>query len=176
MKAKIKKVRQFKKSCYCVQNAESEWHLFIGCKKAKEFWLSSGIWHIIESNIIDVDGFKELVFYLLHTLQPQQTTQLAITLWTIWKCQNQIIWENDETPPNIAMSLSMKYLQEWLVARSCKSNSHQPQSATQSRWSKPPQGFYKCNLDAVIFKDKLCFGATMCLHDSNGVFFKAAIE
>ncbi|MCI43629.1 cytochrome P450, partial [Trifolium medium] len=45
--------------------------------------------------------------------------------------------------------------------------------AGHERWILPEQGTYKCNVDAVIFKEQNRFGACMCIRGHRGNFIRA---
>ena len=47
-----------------------------------------------------------------------------MTLWSIWRCKNDKLWEGIETQPQISFSLTMQYLNDWTHARPSKNQHH----------------------------------------------------
>lgn len=58
--------------CFCSQHLENEWHLFVSCTKAQQFWQQVGLWNSIEPYV--------------------RAPSLSVTLWSIWKARNQKVW------------------------------------------------------------------------------------
>ncbi|KHN38789.1 hypothetical protein glysoja_047929, partial [Glycine soja] len=121
----------------------------------------------------------EAVFELLHVQQEQKKKIIALTLWSIWKSRNQMIWDQQQPQPKMAISMAMLCSSSMNGSRlSVRSNAGNflPNSADPAgniAWSPPPLGSLKCNVDASIFKEEPSFGIGMCLHDDNGTFVKA---
>lgn len=59
-----------------------------------QFWKSADLWNLVEAQSQLAKGFNELVFNLQRDQQPHQKSLIAITIWTIWKCRNELIWEH----------------------------------------------------------------------------------
>ncbi|GAU16243.1 hypothetical protein TSUD_298750 [Trifolium subterraneum] len=51
-------------------------------------------------------------------------------------------------------------------------SSHDRAAARVVTWSAPARGTFKCNVDAVIFKEHNCYGAGMYLRDDKGNFVR----
>lgn len=64
------------------------------------------------------------------------------------------MWENDETYLKIAISNDFQFYHEWLVIRSHNAINHHTTNAIPTQWNPRAQGFFKCNLDAFIFKNE----------------------
>lgn len=56
---------------YCNSNTENEWHLFILCPYAKQIWLQSNLWQIIEKEWDKADNFNILMFSVLQISNSQ---------------------------------------------------------------------------------------------------------
>lgn len=41
--------------------------------------------------------------------------KFAVTLWCIWRCRNEMIWEDKEVNPITAFSLAYQYFAEWCI-------------------------------------------------------------
>jgi len=59
-----------------------------------QFWKRADLWNLVEAQSQLAKGFNELIFNLLRDQQPHQKSLIAITIWTIWKCRNELIWEH----------------------------------------------------------------------------------
>ncbi|KAG5028330.1 hypothetical protein JHK82_011951 [Glycine max] len=84
--------------------------------------------------------------------------KFAVTLWCIWRCRNEMIWEDKEVNPITAFSLAYQYFAEWCIECQVRS------------WKKPEAVRLKCNVDAVIFNDHQSFGLGVVLRDEHGSF------
>ncbi|KAH1219407.1 hypothetical protein GmHk_13G039538 [Glycine max] len=115
---------------------------------------------------LQVEGTKELVFYLLSSLSSHSSSKFCIIIWSIW---------NDlEVSPHISISLAMQFLADWQHARA-KSNTTPSSTTNQNsvQWHKPPTGQIKCNMDATIFSHDTRFGVGLCLRDETGRIIRA---
>lgn len=74
-------------------------------------------------------------------------------VWRLWKCRNDLLFNNIQYTADEVISKARADLKEWLDSTS----SQQPVTSTQkihpgtqrSHWSPPPLGWIKCNCDAV---------------------------
>ena len=71
--------------------------------------------------------------------------------------------------------MGFRYLREWLRVRQLQQTVDHQGLANQSatRWSRPPEGFYKCNIDASVPEHGNNVGLGMILRDSSGQFLIA---
>jgi hypothetical protein len=61
-------------------------------------WEEVGLWHIIEGMINNVLNFNDFIFSALKQ-QQQDTIDIAMMLWCLWKRRNEKIWEDVEQLP-----------------------------------------------------------------------------
>lgn len=100
--------------------------------------------------------------------------KFATILWSFWKQRNRKIWNNQYKPATITIQQAFQYLSEWQQAcfhRTSTISSHLDQY--NSTWQKPSHGRIKCNIDAALFQQQLCFGIGLCLKNHNGSFLQA---
>lgn len=151
---------------FCDNCLENDFHIFFDCQHAICLWKEAEIWTHIEDKELQVEGTKELVFYLLSSLSSHSSSKFCIIIWSIW---------NDlEVSPHISISLAMQFLADWQHARA-KSNTTPSSTTNQNsvQWHKPPTGQIKCNMDATIFSHDTRFGVGLCLRDETGRIIRA---
>ncbi|MCH82487.1 RNA-directed DNA polymerase (Reverse transcriptase), partial [Trifolium medium] len=81
---------------HCENNFENEWHLFIGCHKAKLVWEGAGLWNMIENLTQNALSFNDLIFSVFKQQQQHVIIDTIMMLWCLWKRRNEKIWENAE--------------------------------------------------------------------------------
>lgn len=80
------------------------------------FWMCKIIaclWHIIQENLEISDDFVALFFQLLEFLHHKQLLDFVMTLWCIWKRQNDKFWNDVETQPHISVHMVHDVLLQW---------------------------------------------------------------
>ena len=116
------------------------------------------------------DGISQFCLSVYSELTGQNKSMIAmIIIWRIWCSRNQLIWVEKNTTMNRVVYRAQEFLHEWRKARLCESP--RETSATmhhQMGWKAPPNGLFKCNIDAVFFNDYGIFGIGMPLRYDSG--------
>jgi hypothetical protein len=64
--------------------------------------------------------------------------------------------------------------EEWFTAQQVQHGQHTPaQPVSALQWQKPPEGWYKCNVDAGFHRDCNKTSGGWCLRDHSGMFVAA---
>lgn len=105
----------------------------------------------ISSSVNQVEGTNELVFHLLDMLDNQQII-FSLTLWCIIGAVEMTKFGRilKLINPQRYISQTLEFLHEWKHAR----KSSQVTAVSHRsiiHWTKPQNGFWKCNVDAAIF-------------------------
>ncbi|XP_074376703.1 uncharacterized protein LOC141718222 [Apium graveolens] len=100
--------------------------------------------------------------------------RLARTLWGIWFARNRKVWEDKQTPPNVAMEVASKMVDEWQKAQQknqLSSNTpNRSENESQVHWEKPQGGWKKVNVDASVYDGSSSFKIGLVLRDDSGSF------
>ena len=99
-------------SCYVL--VEFHMHLFFVSHKAMACWNLLGIGSIIQDLLYRADSFhQQILFDLLHKLHDHQTPLVAMIIWSFWKSQNLLLWEDNDTTPTLTITRAQEVLYEW---------------------------------------------------------------
>lgn len=141
-------------------------HLFFVCHKAMACWNLLGIGGIIQELLHSADSFQQMLFDLFSKLHDQQRQLAAMTLWSLWKSRNLLLWDDNDTTPILTVTRAQDALHEWSCVQKAKHPTHHDDQPPT--WEKPPHGSIKCNVDAALLNGNsvMCYG--FCFRDSSG--------
>lgn len=146
----------------CESNLENCWHLFITCEDSVACWKEANLWDRIEPLLVRVDSFTELFFTVNADLCSSMRNLFAMVLWSIWKRRNDRLWEERIVSNSQVISRAKEVLTDWITAKErFQPNLIAHHSRIEDKWSKPPLGYLKCNLDAAFVQGRIGIG--MCL-------------
>ena len=75
--------------------------------------------------------------------------------WATWNIRNEYIWNNRHTNINHVLNSTAHIVTQWKHAQIGGVDSHIAQSANPAmRWTPPPSGRLKCNVDLALFPGK----------------------
>jgi ribonuclease HI len=135
---------------------------------------AAGFEHLLLQRIQHATNLKELIFDVCSSESKEDAGLFAMLLWVLWQNRNNKVW-NDEQETGRNLGLKTRFLwQEWHEVQLFQHGTQQPVQQQQSfRWTKPSQGWYKCNLDAGFHKESNKTSAGWCLRDHMGRFVMA---
>lgn len=132
-------------SLHCPNEMENCFHLFITCPKAEECWRQLNLWGVMEPMLLQIDGFRDLCFRMLASCTDDQRNLFAVT---IWKCRNELLWQQKDTTPTQIVLRARSFVREWSFYNHKPDRVAQTHNEVLHRWKKPPLGFVKVNVDA----------------------------
>ncbi|KAL8093230.1 hypothetical protein AgCh_035211 [Apium graveolens] len=154
----------------CNTDVEHFRHLFLECPYGKGCWSYVGK----EYDVIDVEHVSTWVLEWLSSESNSCLVRLARTLWGIWFARNRKVWEDKQTPPNVAMEVASKMVDEWQKAQQknqLSSNTpNRSENESQVHWEKPQGGWKKVNVDASVYDGSSSFKIGLVLRDDSGSF------
>ena len=136
-------------------------HLFFKCPSAKALWFAS-CWGFKSDEQI-VNAAEDIINIILNPPvtssqgREQWTVSLimAFTLEEIWRIRNQVLHQNVRLDiPASSQNISHRF-QEFISVFS--NQAHPKALPTSSRWSSPPPGYMKINVDATLSENKAAF-------------------
>ncbi|XP_058760595.1 uncharacterized protein LOC131633933 [Vicia villosa] len=105
----------------------------------------------------------------------EQQAVFATTLWSLWKCRNNHVWNQIEDSQDTICNRSINLLHGGRRAQHIRNNNiSQSQSPMDPKWSKPSTGSLKCNIDASFSNNKVGLGT--CIRDDKCSFIAARTE
>lgn len=122
------------------------------------------LWQHILPLLDSAHSFKELILSLLSSLSVDMRTIFAATQWSLWRGQNELLWENVAVLPRQIAQHATSFLGDWTHANALEAQaSAQCIEVQQVKWLPPRLGFLKCNIDASFSEvnGKIIFG--MCI-------------
>ena len=98
---------------WCGLEAETDWHAFIGCTRAKESWSSAGLSELLLPRQHHFNTLQELVFNICSRESADAAGRVAVLLWQIWSAINDVVW-NDTRETSITIGeLAVNGWQQW---------------------------------------------------------------
>ncbi|XP_058741946.1 uncharacterized protein LOC131614368 [Vicia villosa] len=111
-------------------------------------------------------------FLIRGGLPTKRNNTFSTVLWSLWKCRNNLIWNQLEESTDNICNRAMNLLFGWRNAQTTKNSfKSQSNSSADLSWSKPVLGRLKCNIDASFSNNKV--GIDACIRDDKGSFIAA---
>nr|GMD88427.1 uncharacterized protein LOC109155154 [Ipomoea batatas] len=105
------------------------------------------------------------------TMEANSFSLLLVTCWKIWEVRNHKVWNNICPNHSAVVEGARSYLEAWSTVQQInRSPNLQP---SQMKWTKPPHGWLKLNVDAAINKELKTIGLGFILRNDNGRFVAA---
>ena len=142
----------------CCAAEETTQHLFFDCEYAKATWRASGIPLTILVNETASWDDKLRAILTHNPATPLYLRHLSLwILWRLWKSRNTLTFQQKHIPWEFTIKLAKRDAAEWIdvIDRSQqKAPSHGQHQRTHrtSHWTRPPQGWKKCNYDGSFFQ------------------------
>lgn len=131
---------------HCIRcgGEESLLHVIRDCSWVKDSWAAANIPFLNGF----VSSFKDIIEFVWSSCGSPETEKLATICWQIWKCRNDMIFRNINTPPLICIGKVVAWLKEYHNAV-CFHLPVSKHSRDQERWCGPPRGVIKINFDGA---------------------------
>ncbi|KAL8134407.1 hypothetical protein AgCh_009436 [Apium graveolens] len=114
---------------------------------------------------------------ILETSVPQQSVEDRM-VWSMSTDGIYNVWEDKLVPAVTAMELSFKYVDEWRKAKgkvTYATGDYSARVLLTRKWTPPPQGMLKVNVDASVYPQADSFSIGMVLRDHTGLFLEAKV-
>lgn len=83
------------------------------------------------------------------------------------------MWKGTGTTASSLVALGLNFLDRWTAAQVHSSNPLSVASIPSAKWTRPPENYVKCNVDAGLFTNQGKIGSGMLLRDYHGTFLAA---
>lgn len=138
---------------------ETSGHILWGCKIAKDAWeLSSKLGNTNITPELFVD-----VFWLLQEDKNEKDWELIATVaWSLWNNRNTVRHGGQSKQGKAIATDARRYVDKFRVI--LPSNPFKPPPISK-RWSPPPAGWYKVNVDGDTFKEQRNCGVEVVIRN-----------
>jgi hypothetical protein len=154
----------------CESEEEDDWHVIYGCEYSKRAWQAAGVEHLILPFLQQGVSTKDCLLKLCRNRDVDEAGKAATLLWLLWQNRNNWIWNNEK---ELGQQLGIKAMQMWhdwkAVQRVYSAGNRQEQQHIRS-WQAPPQGIFKCNVDAGLHVVSRRTSAGWCVRDFRGYY------
>uniref|UniRef100_A0A2N9G9A9 Reverse transcriptase domain-containing protein n=1 Tax=Fagus sylvatica TaxID=28930 RepID=A0A2N9G9A9_FAGSY len=165
----------------CNADVESIAHLFFKCQATKMFWFGT-CWGIRADLFLvneDIDVVKLVVNPPIpHSAQGMlkqnlefASIQIALTLETIWRFRNQLVHQSKIENPMVSIKALEYRIVEHMQEMWSKTKLV---SYKNMKWSPPPCGILKLNVDAAMLQDAAMI--SVIARNESGLFVKAWVK
>jgi ribonuclease HI len=154
----------------CESEEEDDWHVIYGCEYSKRAWQAAGVEYLILPLLQQGISTKDRLLKLCRNSDVDEAGKVATLLWLLWQNRNNWIWNNEK---ELGQQLGIKAMQMWhdwkAVQRVYAVENRQEQQHIRS-WQAPPQGIFKCNVDAGLHVVSRRTSAGWCVRDFRGYY------
>jgi ribonuclease HI len=158
----------------CDHRCEDDLHVVFNCDFSVQSRETAGLQQFLLPWLQDSRSLCEIILDICASSDKNAAGQFATLVWVLWSNRNNSIW-NETKEQGAALGYKARHMwEEWFTAQHLQRGQHasaQPSSSLQ--WHKPPEGWYKCNVDAGFHRDCNKTSGGWCLRDHNGLFVAA---
>ena len=155
---------------FCCGNTKSIMHIFVDFFFARNCWYSSIVGYCRGSSV----GFADCLLFVLSKNYATNKEYIAMIIWQLWNNRNSIIWKGRGVPLASLVQAGMLFLERWTISQNSNMKSpHIARSFADVKWSKPSNGWLKCNVNAGVFQACGMIGSGVVLHSCHGYFVAA---
>ncbi|KAM1949581.1 hypothetical protein ACFX15_009620 [Malus domestica] len=154
----------------CGAYGESTIHLMKDCHYARCAWMSSHVGTLVRNN--HPPSFMIWINEVADRLPKASFDIFMMVCWALWRARNMKLWEEKLEPPEVCTDRAIQW---WLeFARTTNTGSERDcRLRNTPRWSVPPQGRIKMNIDGSWNAGRLIAGFGAIIRDSDGSFVAA---
>lgn len=117
------------------------------------------------------DTCLDVLIRVFQTTTRDKSALVAMICWSLWNRRNKWVWDRVNGTAFGVRAAAVNLLSDWSRAREIE-HTRRHQMQEESRWSKPPVGWVKVNVDAAVFSDNtIGFGSV--IRNEEGQFLRA---
>jgi hypothetical protein len=158
----------------CDHGNEDDGHVLFDCDVSIQARDAAGIDQHQFSLLNRTVSITETILNFCANVDSDTAGIFAVLVWVLWQNRNDKVWTDTMTQ---SRNLGIKARHLWTEWNAVQQIQHvarqneQHQAATT--WQKPPQDWYKCNVDAGFHRDINKTSTSWCVRDSLGRFVMA---
>ncbi|KAK9984138.1 hypothetical protein SO802_033663 [Lithocarpus litseifolius] len=151
--------------CDLCGESESSGHILWGCKVAKEAWSETKF--KIDRLGRPPKDFLDVLWLLMASSGEKDWEKFAVTAWLLWNNRNSVRFRGKCKNGKTIEGEARKYVEEFRGVCLPERQEAQP-APCFNQWTPPPQGMYKVNVDAAVFKEQRCCGIGVVIRNDKG--------
>ncbi|KAL6210288.1 hypothetical protein ACLB2K_015521 [Fragaria x ananassa] len=149
---------------FCNKGVETGLHLFRDCSVACIFWKHNPL-HL-KSQSFPGATIAEWIGVVMDRLSGQQLDVFFVSLWALWTERNNILWKGRSCDPFNMSIWALQFLEDY---KKVHNKLKVKMKRAKARWSCPPSGRLKLNVDGAFLEDRRVGGIGVVARDEPGV-------
>ncbi|KAL6228112.1 hypothetical protein ACLB2K_002066 [Fragaria x ananassa] len=149
---------------FCNKGVETGLHLFRDCSMACIFWKHNPL-HLKSQSFPGVT-IAEWIGVVMDRLSGQQLDVFFVSLWALWTERNNILWKGRSCDPFNMSIWALQFLEDY---KKVHNKLKVKMKRAKARWSCPPSGRLKLNVDGAFLEDRRVGGIGVVARDEHGV-------
>lgn len=130
----------------CQLCEEDDIHVLFQCSFAREVWAAVGLIHLV--TVWPNETVLTVLKRVSQIANRDQILMVYVLCWSIWQIQNDWVWNHVANLPFGVCSRACCMFTEWQRAKEDDSIHNTQQHTRVRTWCKPPEGWFKINVDA----------------------------
>ncbi|XP_075669942.1 uncharacterized protein LOC142639681 [Castanea sativa] len=165
-----RKVTEWDGCAWCGEK-ETSGHVLWDCKTTAKTWKESG--QKLPSWKNSHRDFFDIYWKLREKAKDIDWAAFATMTWCIWNNRNLYKHEGRCKPAKVLVSEALRYTEEYKYSNSQTIQTPRQPPRVGSQWRPPEIGWYKNNVDAVVFKEDGCCGMGVVIRNEAGCLIGA---
>lgn len=131
---------------WCHNGPETDGHFLFGCDFAKTIWKNSECKHLVQ--YAPEETSFDVLRHSFAACTRDEWVLIGMICWSVWNRKNKWVWERVNGSVFGVIVAARNLLCYWREAQVAKRvGTCQGRQPVVSRWSKPPDGWFKINCD-----------------------------
>lgn len=90
--------------------------------------------------------------------------------WSLWRHRNAVVWKSKHQTPHLVIQSACDLLEQWQKSPKINNVVVYNRREGVTKWKKPQQGWFTCNIDAAVFSENNLSSFGCLLRDEYGSF------
>lgn len=141
-------------------------HILWGCSFSRRCWEKAGL------NTGDLDGqvSVQILTKVFDSWANRESELLCMIAWCLWAHRNAVVWRKVFRTAHQVVSSAKDCWFQWKEAQVSNYAGGRVRWEGASRWQRPQQGWFSCNVDVAISSERKVSSFGCLLRNENGEF------
>jgi ribonuclease HI len=158
----------------CDHINEDDWHVVFNCDVSVQSRQTAGLEQFLLPGLQPGRNWCETFLDICASNDKQAAGQFAALVWLLWSSRNNSIWNNTKEQGLVLGYKARHIWEEWFSVQQLQLGQQAPaRQSSALQWQKPPEGWYKCSIDAGFHRERNKTSGGWCLRDHTGMFVAA---
>lgn len=142
-------------------------HILWNCMFTREVWRESGL--KLPDKTLQQKDFIDILWKLREVESNLDREVFANIVWSIWRNRNMVKHEGrGRTAKSTAAKEASIYADEYRLGNAPSASPGSPNTSVRPRWHPPDPGWFKLNVDEVVFKESGCCCIGVLIRNGRG--------